>query len=117
MAYRTAERTAADELCSCRHLNERLGTRGDTRIARFLGLDEMDMKWVTLYGQDVTALCEESSIGGFSSSRWSLQGWVLDEASLQNLREEFPDRYPTNYHPLPGPAGWTQTHDWWKSSK
>ena len=94
MAYRTAERKAADEFCSCRHLNDRSRMPGNTRIAEFLGLDGMCIKWVTPFDQDVTALAEESSIGGFSSNGWTMQGWVLDQASVNRLRAEFPDRYP-----------------------
>ena len=94
MAYRTKSRKAADEFCACKHIYNRLGTMGDTRIAQFAGLDEMCIKWVTQFGQDVTALCGDSEIGAFSSSSWSLEGWVLDEVSVQSLRREFPDRHP-----------------------
>ena len=95
MAYRTEEQKAADEFCSCMHLNERFHMPGSTLLAQFVGLDLMCMNWVTPFGQDVTALTEVSSIGGFGSSEWTLQGWVLDDGSAQRLREEFPDRYPT----------------------
>ncbi len=95
MADRTEQRIAADHLCSCIHLNERLHMPGSTLLAQFLWLDYLCMKWVTPFGQDVTALTEASSIGGFGSSEWTLQGWVLDEGSVQSLRDEFPDLYPT----------------------
>ena len=68
---------------------------GCTLLARFVGLDFLCMKWVTPFGQDVAALTEASAIGGFGSSEWTLQGWVLDEGSVQRLREEFPEQYPT----------------------
>ena len=95
MSYRTEERKAADSFCACRQLNDLFRMPGNTLIAEFLGLDGMCIKWSTPSGDDVTALCEESLNGGFSSSRWSMHGWVLDEASVHALREEFPDRYPS----------------------
>ena len=67
---------------------------GSTLLAQFVGLDYLCMKWVTPFGQDVTELAEASSIGLAGSSEWTLAGWVLDERSVQSLREEFPDRYP-----------------------
>ena len=75
------------------HLNTRLHMPGSTLLAEFVGLDYLCMKWLTPSGQDVTALTEASEVGGFGSSEWTLQGWVLDERSVQRLREEFPDRY------------------------
>ena len=93
MAHRTEQQKAADEFCSCKHLNTRLHMPGSTLLAEFVGLDDMCMKWLTPFGQDVTALTEASEFGGLGSSEWTLQGWVLDERSVQRLREEFPDRY------------------------
>ena len=93
MAHRTEQQKAADEFCSCMHLNTRLHMPGSTLLAEFVGLDYLCMKWLTPFGQDVTALTEASAFGEFGSSEWTLQGWVLDERSVQRLREEFPDRY------------------------
>ena len=105
MAYRTESHEAADELCSCYHLNAYVGMVGDTLVAQFLGLDNKCIKWVTPFGEDVTALCEESDHDGtFNSTCWSLQGWVLDEESVQKLMEEFPDRYPLQHLALNAPA-------------
>ena len=58
-------------------------------LALYHGLPELDDKWLTPEGRDVTHLCESSDEGG-SSGKWSLQGWVLDELSMTALRAEFP---------------------------
>ena len=62
LAYRTEEQTAADEFCSCMHLDDRFHMAGITLLAQFVGLDLMCMKWVTPFGQDVTALAEASGL-------------------------------------------------------
>ena len=62
MAYRTEEQKAADEFCSCMHLNEHFHMAGSTLLAQFAGLDLLCMKWVTPFGQDVTALAEASGL-------------------------------------------------------
>ena len=93
--FRTADRIAADEFCSVMHLRVFLG-RGDLvkeEIGRCLGFDERDLRWVSPSGEDLTRLCDSSSIGGFSSSCWTIRGWVLDESSMAKLRDEFPDSF------------------------
>ena len=62
-------------------------------IASILGLPERDNRWVTPSGRDVSGLVERSVDGGFSSTRWSLEGWVLDEMSMVALRSEFPGNF------------------------
>ena len=62
-------------------------------LAELIGLPELDEKWVTPEGRDVTRLCEASDDGGFSSSRWTMQGWVLDDRSMIALRNEFPEYF------------------------
>ena len=93
--YRSAERIAADEFCSVMQLRVFLG-RGDLvkeEIGKCLGLDERDLGWISPAGEDLTALCNSSSNGGFSSSHWTIHGWILDEDSMAKLRDEFPDSF------------------------
>ena len=88
-------RQIADEFCSCRQLeNTILGTVGKQEILDMLGFWEQDIRWCTPWGVDVTYLCEISDIGGFGSSKWSIDGWILDASSMQALKEEFPDEFP-----------------------
>ena len=82
----------AHEFCSWLHLQKakvfnRLLTYD---IADFIGFPEADKRWCTPWGKDVTLLtdCSQEQ-GGFSSTRWTMDGWVLDEASMQSLTEEF----------------------------
>ena len=56
-----------------------------------LGIPEQDNRWCTPWGEDVTYLCERSFIGGFSSVRWTIHGWILDDSSMRALKEEYPD--------------------------
>ena len=44
-------------------------------------------------GEDVTYLCVRSDIGGYSSKAWTVHGWVLDDESMLQLQEEFPDEW------------------------
>ena len=85
-------RQKAHEFCSCRHLeNTILGTAGAKEIAAMLGFPELDIRWCTPWGEDVTYICEISEIGGFASTRWTIDGWILDATSMQILQKEFPD--------------------------
>ena len=52
---------------------------------------EDDERWCTPWGEDVTWLCWRSQTGGFGSSRWTRNGWILDEWSMRQLQKEFPD--------------------------
>ena len=88
-------RQKADEFCSCRHLERTiLGPAGASEIAAMLGFPELDSRWCTPWGVDVTYLCGISrNEGDFGSLKWSINGWILDDYSMQALREEFPDKF------------------------
>ena len=80
---------AADAFAGIHSLSRKLGPGlGDMfakGLAEFIGLPEVDENWVTPDGRDVTRCCGASSHGGFSSSRWTMQGWVLDDESMLAL--------------------------------
>ena len=85
---------AADAFVAIKQLARKLFPPGASdmfakELAEYHGLPELDDKWLTPEGRDVTHLCESSDEGGFSG-KWSLQGWVLDELSMTALRAEFP---------------------------
>ena len=85
---------AADSFVAVTQLSRKLFPPGASdmfakELALYLDLPALDDKWVTPEGRDVTHLCESSDEGGFSG-KWSLQGWVLDELSMEALRAEFP---------------------------
>ena len=80
----------ADEFAVVVHLQAMLGDDFAMELARSLGLPDIDNRWVTPYGRDVTELCDASDNGGFSSSRWTLSGWILDDRSMRTLANEFP---------------------------
>ena len=84
----------ANEFCSCVHLaRSKLGTAGASEIAALLGFPDQDNRWCTPWGQDVTYLCVRSDIGGYSSKAWTVHGWVLDDESMLQLQDEFPDEW------------------------
>ena len=83
----------ADELAGIVHLQAVFGDDVAKELAAPVGLPELDCRWVTPSGRDVTALCDASDNGGFSSSRWTMQGWVLDDLSMRALVNEFPDDF------------------------
>ena len=87
----------AHEFVSALHVGKKLpegiGDLVALEIAKYLNLDVSDTNWVTPTVRNVTDLTEQSSLGGFSSSHWTLQGWVLDAASMEALAEEFPDAF------------------------
>ena len=56
-----------------------------------LGFPEQDNRWCTPWGEDVTYLCEISHTGGCASAKWTMNGWILDDSSMQALKEEFPE--------------------------
>ena len=96
---------AADAFAGIQALAKMLGPGvGDMfakKIGEFVGLPELDERWITPEGRDVTRCCGASSSGGFSSSHWTMQGWVLDDDSMQALKREFPKRFRLGYcHPL-----------------
>ena len=81
----------AHEFCSCKHLQRtRLGPLRAQEIAVLLGLPDWDTRWCTPWGEDVTYLCHRSEEGGFSSMQWTIDGWILDDTSMQILQKEFP---------------------------
>ena len=88
---------AADAFAGIQYVAHRLGPGvGDMfakELAELIGLPELDENWVTPEGRDVTRCCGASSHGGFSSSRWTMQGWVLDDRSMRALVNEFPDDF------------------------
>lgn len=89
--------TSADEFAGVVHMQRRLGSGlGDElaiELSRLLGLPEADERFVTPAGRVVTGLCDRSETGGFSSSQWSLQGWILDTSSVIALMSEFPGHF------------------------
>ena len=74
------------------HLEKAIfGRAGTSEIPRMLGFPMHDKRWCTPWGEDVTYLCEISEIGGFASAEWTIDGWILDDSSMQALKEEFPE--------------------------
>jgi len=86
-------REIADAYAAVVHLGRRLGLEYEVHFAEFLGLPYHDDKWVAPWGEDLTDLCNHSLTGGFSSARWTMNGWELDAASMEALGLEFPDRF------------------------
>ena len=88
---------AADAFASIHHVAKKLGPGiGDMfakQLAEFVGLPELDETWLTPEGRDVTRCCGASDNGGFSSSHWTMQGWVLDNESMLALKREFPEEF------------------------
>ena len=83
--------STADEFAAVVHLRDMLGDDVARELAFTLGFPEADIRWITPNGRDVTALCDRSDNGGFSSSQWTFSGWVLDDSSMRALADEFPD--------------------------
>ena len=88
---------AADSFVAVTQLSRKLFPPGASdmfakELALYLDLPALDDKWLTPEGRDVTHLCESSDEGGFSG-KWSLQGWVLDESSMEALKAEFPAEF------------------------
>ena len=104
MAYRTDARIAADEYTSTIQVNRLLRMEGIRLIADYLGLMELDLKWIAPDGTDCTALCNMSDQGGFDSHEWSIDGWILSDDSMAQLRAEFPNEFanPDNGQAGPG---------------
>ena len=84
----------AAEYCSIvhLHLHNRIAAFAE-EIASYLGLPERDNRWVTPSGRAVNFFVDRSVHGGFSSTRWSIAGWELDEMSMVALVNEFPDDF------------------------
>ena len=101
-------REAADEYCSYMHLAKAiLGTAGEYEIPQMLGFPDLDNWWCTTWGEDVpdlfwcttrgedlTDLFEISSLCFVQSGTWTINGWILDDYTMQALKEEFPDECP-----------------------
>ena len=96
---RNLDRVTADEFCSVIHLNKELKMEGSILLAQFLGLDAYDPQWIDRDGRNCTRMCNFSSIGGFSSNEWTFKGWILDDYSMDILREEFPHKFPSADRP------------------
>ena len=62
-------------------------------VGQMMGLPGADDARVTPTGRDVTFLCNISAFGGFESDRWTTDGWVLNQHSLDNLMAEFPEEF------------------------
>ena len=62
-------------------------------VGQMVGLPGADETWITPAGRDVTFLCNISAFGGFESERWTTDGWVLNQHSLDNLMAEFPEEF------------------------
>ena len=93
-AFRSNAEVAADAYCSAIEMNRLIGIEGSTVIAEFLDLHCRDDKWIAPHGRDLTDLCNMSATGGFESEGpWTLNGWVLDERSMDRLRAEFPHEF------------------------
>ena len=81
----------ADEFAVVVHLQAIFGDDVAMELAESLGFPDIGNRWITPYGRDVTTLCDASDNGGFSSSRWTFSGWILDDRSMRALANEFPD--------------------------
>ena len=68
-----------------------LDTDSTLMIANFLGLYISDTKWLSSDGRDVTWWTQVSSECCFVSKGWVLDGWVLDDASWNDLVQGFPE--------------------------
>ena len=85
-------RQKAHEFCSCMHLELTiLGTAEATNIAAMLGLPAADRRQCTPWGEDVTYLCFRANYIWHSRSVWSLDGWILDDLSMEVFYDTFPD--------------------------
>ena len=88
---------AADAFASIHHLARKFepsfGALFGEQLTRFVGLPELDETFITPEGRDVTRCCGASDNGGFSSSKWTMEGWVLDKKSLLALKREFPEEF------------------------
>ena len=93
MAYRRNARIAADEYCSAIQLNRLFGMEGSTLISECLGLFETELNWIAPDGRYCTVLCNRSDLGGFDSLEWTLDGWILSDHSMAQLRAEFPNEF------------------------
>ena len=62
-----------------------------SEISGMLGLPELDRRWCTPWGLDVTHFCDISNVGGFASAGWSIRGWILDWDSVRALHGELHD--------------------------
>ena len=67
---------------------------GSILLAQFVGLDARDPQWIDSDGRNCTRMCNFSTVGGFSSNEWTLKGWILDDYSMDILREEFRIIFP-----------------------
>ena len=91
---RNLDRITADEFCSVIDLNKELEMECSILLAQLLGLDAYDPQWIDRDGRNCTEMCSLSSEGGFSSNEWTQKGWILDDASMEILREDFPENFP-----------------------
>ena len=89
-AFRCEQRIAADEYACVEHLRRLHGNLIAEMIAVDLDFPERDDRWITPWNINVSDLTHASYIGGFGSSRWILQGWILDDSSMVQLRQENP---------------------------
>ena len=58
--FRTEQRIAADENALVEHIQRKCGDLISDKMAMFLDLPYRDMSWLTLWGEDVTHLCDAS---------------------------------------------------------
>ena len=91
---RNLDQITADEFAAVIQLNRELKMDGSLLIHRFLGHDVYDPQWIDRDGRNCTEMCSLSSEGGFSSNEWTQKGWILDDASMEILRDEFPENFP-----------------------
>ena len=64
-----------------------------TEIAWLLDLPVHDRRMVTAHGRKETVWCNMSIIGDFTSTRWTIEGWLLDDESVLALELEFPTHF------------------------
>ena len=93
---RNIYRITADEFAAVIQLNKVLKMEDCLLLHQFLGHDAYDPQWIDGDGRNFTAMCELSSLGGFRSNEWTQKGWILDDASMEILREEFPENFRKN---------------------
>ena len=92
---RNLDRITADEFAAVIHLNKELKMEGSILLAEFLGIDARDPQWIDSDRRNCTRMVNFSNNPlGFSSNEWTFDGWVLDDYSIDILREEFPHKFP-----------------------
>ena len=83
----------ADEFAAVIQLKKVLKMEDCLLLHQFLGHDAYDPQWIDRDGRNCTEMCSLSSEWLFGSNGWTQKGWILDDASMEILREEFPENF------------------------